>query len=303
MKKLISVLSALLAVMLCFSACAEIHELPIDQGGGYPVSKDNMKTGGEYDFEYEDESIHVTVTKGKYKKQDVMCVRVKIANASQLRTAMTNDNYDEKVYVQVKAMAKKKNAVLALNGDFFKYEEHYGYLVRQGVLYRDIPSDVHDTLLIDETGDFHVVQNPTSDTVHAFVADLEAQGHCVVNSFNFGPALCMNGQALADINTSIYQGRYKMMRLAIGQLGPLEYAIYWCYGTTDAKKGLSLPDFADYIAEVTPEVQLAYNIDGGGSARIVMLEKELHKNPGRRDICDIIYFASASDVNGSERAK
>lgn len=303
MKKIISLIALLLALILPMGSLAEIHPLPVDQSGGYPVSKDNLTGNSDYDYEYKDESIHVTVTSGKYKKQNVMCIRVKIEDPTQLRTAMTNDNYDEKVYAQVKAIAKKKNAVLALNGDFFKYEEHYGYLVREGVLYRDRASADHDILLIDEQGDFHVVPTPTDDAIHSFVQELEGQGHTVINSFNFGPTLCMDGKALENINTSIYQGRYKMMRLAIGQLGPLEYAVYWCYGLSDATKGLSLPDFAAYIAEVTPEVQVAYNLDGGGSTRIVLLDKELHKNPGRRDICDIVYFCSASDALGSERAK
>ena len=236
-----------------------------------------------------------------YKKAKCMFVKITIQDPSQLRTAMTRDDYDTKEYVKTKLLAKKKNSVLAINGDFFKYND-FGYLVRQGVLYRDRPDAEHDVLLIDENADFHIVQNPTQESVHAAVADLEAQGHKVINSFNFGPTLVLDGQ-VQEVNQSLYQGRYKMMRLGIAQLGPLEYGIYFCYGTSDAQEGLSLPNFAQFIAETSPEAKIAYNLDGGGSAHVVLLQKQLHKNPSGRDICDLIYFASASDLLGSERAE
>ena len=292
----------LLCFLLCLTllpalALAEVHPLPIDQTGGYPVSTDNL-IGDE---EYQDESIHVVIQRMTYKKAKCMFVKITIQDPSQLRTAMTRDDYDTKEYVKTKLLDKKKNSVLAIYGDFFKYND-FGYLVRQGVLYRDRPDAEHDVLLIDENADFHIVQNPTQESVHAAVADLEAQGHKVINSFNFGPTLVLDGQ-VQEVNQSLYQGRYKMMRLGIAQLGPLEYGIYFCYGTSDAQEGLSLPNFAQFIAETSPEAKIAYNLDGGGSAHVVLLQKQLHKNPSGRDICDLIYFASASDLLGSERAE
>lgn len=297
MKKIICLLFSLM-LLLPALAGAEVHPLPIDQSGGYPVTKDNLIS----DNEYQDESIHVTVERLTYKRASCLCVRVKIQDPSQLRTAMTRDDYETKEYIKTKLLAKKKNSVLAINGDFFKYND-FGYLVRQGVLYRDRPDEDHDVLLIDENADFYVVKKPTEESVHAAVAELENQGHQVINSFNFGPTLVLDGQVQEDINTSLYQGRYKMMRLAIGQLGPLEYAVYFCYGTSDAQSGLSTPNFANFIAEVTPEVKVAYNLDGGGSTHVILLEKQLHKNPSGRDICDLLYFASASDLVGTERAE
>lgn len=296
MKKFIFTLTLLIAFTV--STIADVIPLPIDQSGGYEISKDNL-IGKE---EYLDESIHVSVERSVFKRANCMCVRIKVSDPSQIRTAMTRDSYDVKEYIATKTLAKKKNSVLAINGDFFKYND-YGYLVRQGVLYRDRADEVHDILLIDDLGNFTVVQKPTNDKVHSTVSKLEKDGRKVINSFNFGPTLVIDGNPLEDIDTSIYQGRYKMMRLAIGQLAPLEYAIYFCYGTSDAQEGLSLPNFAEYIAEVTPGVKVAFNLDGGGSTHVVLLGKQLHKNPSGRDISDIIYFCSASDSLGSERAE
>mgnify|MGYP004508285953 CR=1 FL=1 len=297
MKKRFLALLLCAALLLPTLALAQVQPLPIDQSGGYPVSTDNL-IGEE---EYQDESIHVTTQRMTYKRAKCMYVHITIKDPSQLRTAMTRDDYETKEYVKTKLLAKKKNSVLAVNGDFFKYND-YGYLVRQGVLYRDRADMDHDVLLIDENADFHIVMKPTDESVHAAVAELEAAGHKVINSFNFGPTLVVDGQ-VQEVNQSLYQGRYKMMRLAIGQLGPLEYGIYFCFGTSDAQSGLTMANFASFIAETTPNVKLAYNLDGGGSAHVVLLQKQLHKNPSGRDICDLIYFASASDLLGSERAE
>ncbi|MEG0996391.1 MAG: phosphodiester glycosidase family protein, partial [Clostridia bacterium] len=247
--------------------------------------------------EYQDESIHVVTQRMTYKQAKCMVLRVTIADPSQLRTAMTRDDYDTKEYVKTKLLAKKKNSVLAINGDFFKYND-FGYLVRQGTLYRDRPDAEHDVLLIDDQSDFYVVPAGDADALYAKVSALEADGRKVINSFNFGPIL-VNGGEIPKINSSLYQGRYKMMRLAIGQLAPLEYAVYFCYGLSDATEGLSLENFAAFIKDSTPEVQVAYNLDGGGSAHVVLLQHQLHNNPSGRDICDLIYFASASDLLGA----
>ncbi|MEG0269630.1 MAG: phosphodiester glycosidase family protein [Clostridia bacterium] len=288
----------LFSLALCFlllgnGAMAEIKPLPIDQGGGYQVDQANMP-GKE---EYKDESIHVTTERLVYNQTKCFVVRIKIADPSQLRTAMTRDSYDTKEYVQVKLLSKKKSSVLALNGDFFKYND-FGYLMRQGTLYRDRADGIHDVLLIDENADFHTLTAPTGEAVHAAVAELEAAGHKVINSFNFGPTLIENGKPVDKLNISLYQGRYPMMRLAIGQLGPLEYAVYFCYGTSDATEGLTFDTFTKFILKSTPEVQTAYNLDGGGSAHVLLLQTQLHTNPSGRDICDLIYFASASDLIG-----
>lgn len=57
--------------------------------------------------------------------------------------------------------------------------------------------------------------------------------------------------------------------------------------------GMNLQEFADLIAYLFPDCQIAYNLDGGGSTNVVVDGKRIHTTPGHRDISDIIYFASA----------
>ena len=90
-----------------------------------------------------------------------------------------------------------------------------------------------------------------------------------------------------------YQWSYPQQRIALVQTGHLEYAIVEVYGKTDGTAGLTLDEFADYIAEQVPEGIIAYNFDGGGSTNLIMNNKRICKTPGLREITDIIYFASA----------
>ena len=214
---------------------------------------------------------------------------------------MTYDDYDLKKYVKTRLLAKAKNAVVTINGDFFKYT-NFGYLVRQGTLYRNRPDGEHDVLLIDDHGDFHSLPLATPETLHAAITELEAQGRRIINSFNFGPTLVLDGE-IPDFNQSMYQGKYKMMRIGIGQVGPLEYVIYFCEGSTTKPIGLTMENFAAFIREHTPDVKVAYNLDGGGSAHVVLLQRQLHSNAAGRDVCDVLYFASASNLLGEERAE
>lgn len=285
---MIAVLLVLLAFLITSPAVsnAEIRPLPLDTAAyGYAPGE----AGYLSDTEYQDESIHVTVEKFKKGKTPVIVARIRIADPSQIRTAMSYDSYDKTAYVKAATMAKKVNAVLAINGDFFKYNKH-GYLIRQGVTYREAADGAHDILFIDENGDFTAIPNGTQEEALAHIQSLEAK---VINTFNFGPILVKDGE-VQQITTREYQYRYKMARLAIAQIGPLEYAVFHCSGRADATQGLTLADFAAFIKEAVPEVQLAYNLDGGGSAHVIFHNKLQHKNPDARQICDILYFASAA---------
>ena len=77
------------------------------------------------------------------------------------------------------------------------------------------------------------------------------------------------------------------------QTGHLEYAIVEVFGKTDASAGMTLEEFADFVAEKCPDALVAYNLDGGGSTNLILKGKKVCRTPGLREITDIIYFASA----------
>ena len=325
-----------LTTVLSSPALADVEPLPLDQlVPGYPAQADGWtvtdakeagagqmllkyasKTGewaesdseapaSAYDWvKYEDESILVETSfytaRPAYKAVNLPCavVHIKVADPSQIRTAMSYDSYEKGQYVKAEVMAQHVNAIAAVNGDYFKYHADVGYVVRQGEFYRDKLNGKRDLLLIDQKGDFHAVYGATSEDAAAFIADMESQGLTVINSFTLGPVLVENGEPLVmqesvTAKNSEFQWRYPQQRVAICQLGELEYAIVEAYGKTDSSAGMTLQEFADFIDYLYPDCVLAYNLDGGGSTNVVINGERIHKTPGNRNISDILYFASA----------
>ena len=170
--------------------------------------------------------------------------------------------------------------------------------IRQGTLYLDNLDDwsedlKQDVLLVDDQGDFHVVQKAASADVKAYTADMEGQGRTVVNAFTFGPALVLDGQ-VQEIKgkDSTHEVILATARTAICQLGPLKYAVF----AADCPKtgfGINCTELANFIVKTYPDCKVAYNLDGGGSSRLFIGQKKLNKANGRREIYGMIYFASA----------
>ena len=255
---------------------------------------------------YEDPTISVrteyatVIPSSKYnkgKKLAASITYIKVADASQVRTAMSDDKYDKRNYVSAETLAKHVNAVAAVNGDFFKYHYNTGYVLRQGEFYRDKLNGKRDLLLIDDQGNFHAVYAATSQAAADYIAALP-EGRSIVNTFTLGPVLVVDGQARTIKTTVVadsgeFQWCYAQQRVGIVQVDDLEYAIVEVYGKTDGSQGMTVQEFADLIAYLFPTCRMAYNLDGGGSTNVVINGSRVHKTPGHRDISDILYFASA----------
>ena len=267
-----------------------------------PTDKDAKDSDFAWHF-YEDPSISVrceylsVIPAYKAKQIQSSVTYIKIDNASQIRTAMTYDNYKKGGYAEAEDMAKQKNAIAAVNGDFFKYHGKVGYVLRQGEFYRNKLNGERDMLLIDQDGNFSALYAPTAKEGEQYMASLP-EGTTIVNTFTLGPVLVLDGEARNISETSVaksgeFQWKYAQQRVAIVQVGELEYAIVEAYGKTDGSKGMTLQEFADYIAYLFPDCAMAYNLDGGGSTRVVLKGKKIEDTPGHRKISDILYFASA----------
>ncbi|MGN1020945.1 MAG: phosphodiester glycosidase family protein, partial [Aristaeellaceae bacterium] len=332
----IAVMLCAMALLISSPALAETEPLPLDQTvPGYPALEsgwtytpaaeaaqgqkvlryasktrewsltDTDAPVSAYDWaRYEDPTITVETTfmtvKPAYVTVQVPAaiVRIKVADPSQIRTAMSYDNYDKKDYVKAADMAKHVNAIAAVNGDFFKYHYNVGYVVRQGEFYRDMLNGKRDLLIIDQNGDFHTVLAATSEDAAACLDEMAQQGLTPINTFTLGPVLVTDGVAV-NVKETItakvgeFQYRYPQQRVAICQLGPLDYAIVEIYGKTDSSAGTTLQEMADFIAYLFPECKVAYNLDGGGSTNVIVNGERIHQTPGARKISDILYFASA----------
>ncbi|MBR2054709.1 MAG: phosphodiester glycosidase family protein, partial [Clostridia bacterium] len=160
-------------------ALAEVVEIPLTAKYGVKPLKSGYTENG-----YEDPSISVTIERGRIYDTNYVVARVKLQNASQIRTAMAQSYYSPSTDMGT-TIARRSNAVLAINGDFFSSRNHEGYVARQGKVYRTKCNGDYDVLIIDDKGDLHIFKNATN-------ADIEAFEGTVVNGYTFGPGLVID---------------------------------------------------------------------------------------------------------------
>ena len=279
-------------------ASAEIIEYDLSEQKGLPLQEDG------YDLEnltYEDPSISVKIEKGRFMETNYVVAYVKIANATQLRSTMSGSYYSPSTIVGT-SMAKRVNAALAINGDFFSSRNGVGYVNRMGKEYRNKCNGTYDVMVLDNLGDMHIIQAPGKDDMAAFKTRLEAEGKSIVNGYTFGPGLIIDGERQLDLTADMSAGLIKAFaaersaqRMCLAQVGPLEYICICSEGPEDpGSVGLTLDQFSELVGSFEG-IQNAYNLDGGSSTTMVFNRDKINspKNPKRRPLNDIIYFASA----------
>lgn len=311
MKKIALLLSLVLLVCLCASALAEtdgiyikeedggtFRPLPINLEGGSPLPS-KYKYNSKYQV-YEDPTIRVERYRVEKSKWDLTYYYaiITIRDPSQLRTASADDTFSSNTRHPVRAIARRKNAVIAIDGDYcaaFSGNKSNNYILRQGTIYRDTVEKGLDLLLIDEDGDFHVI---TADQDLEAVDKTQVDGKKCVNVLQFGPALVIDGQPVDDASLLDYSHSPAYsepdrlnQRMAIAQIDKLTYMVVCC-----AHYGANLVDFRDLIMSIA-DVKIAYTLDGGNSTQMVFLNRKINNiNQGddsERPVTDIIYFASA----------
>ena len=277
----------------------EFRPLPmdIDQGGAKLVKY-------IYNSEitvYEDPTIRVEFHRVE-GGADWQCVYyyadITIRDPSQIRTAFATRTkvFNPNARQPAIGIAQRFNAVLATNGDFFAGFSGDAFVLRQGTLYRDTVEPHLDVLLIDEEGDFHVI--PAGEEMLA--ADkTTVDGKKVVNSFQFGPAMVIGGEPVADEilldrghSPDMAQPDLLNQRMCVVQIDKLHYMTVCC-----AHYGMTLPCFRDLVIWLTDgKAQTAYTLDGGNSSQMIFLnhrKNNVHDDMENRGITDILYFASA----------
>lgn len=266
----------------------QISALPLDLGTpGNAPKEDNYTENG-----YRDDSIIVEMESVRQYDCDIHIARIKIATASQLRTAIAGGKFGSNRTLKTSAFAKSFNAVVALNGDFYT-QTKAGYIIRQGEVYRQKTSKNMDLLLIDDEGNFHILLRGHDEQAAGVKALMEQ--HELVNGLFFGPALVVDG-AVQEIPEKYQFDPFRPNpRAAIGQLGPLTYAMVVVDGRLDSSPGITIPQMAEFMKSIGCEQ--AYNLDGGNSAALIFHNGiySTKSVDNERSVSDIIYFASAAD--------
>ena len=258
---------------------------------GYPVQVENYLSKNEY----RDPTLHVVIEEDRYLDTDMWIARIQIAHPSQLRTAMAG-RYGSQTTAVADNIAKRVNAVTAINGDYHSYV-NYGVVLRQGHLYRNKPSVQCDILMLDDQGNFHTILSPTEETFTVAYEGLGGayeDGGKVVDIFTFGPVLVQDGKQAHEAFLRPDKSENKLtQRTVFAQVDSLSYLFVLCEGPESPNsKGLTLQQMADYMLSLGCET--AYNFDGGSSSTLVFQEKKINSLSTRkkRPISDIVYFSS-----------
>lgn len=209
---------------------------------------------------YEDENIRITIETVREYDTTFYVADVTLSDAALLKTALAGDTYGRNIKDTTSDIAKAAGAIFAINGDYYGFRD-YGYVVRNGVLYRSAVNEGTEALMINEDGNFSIVQEG-----NVSAESLMESGAWQVLSF--GPALVDGSDISVGVNQEISgQSANSNPRTAIGQVGELHYIFIVSDGRTSSDAGLSLYQLAEQFQKRGCAV--AYNLDGGGSSCMV----------------------------------
>lgn len=209
---------------------------------------------------YSDGNITITITEYREYDTSIYVADVTVSDASYLKTAFAQATYGKNVTETTSTIASESNAILAINGDFYG-AQNSGYVIRNGVIYRDTVSDSsQEDLVIYADGTFDII---TEGSISA--DELLANG--AVQVLSFGPGLIEDGQITVTADEEVGKAMTSNPRTAIGQISDLHYVLVVSDGRTDESAGLSLSELAEFMQGLG--VTTAYNLDGGGSSTMV----------------------------------
>lgn len=227
----------------------------------------------------------VSVTTYRVNDTNVYVADILLPSAEYLKTAFAQDTYGRKITASTSDMAAENDAIIAINGDYYGARES-GYVIRNGVLYRDTPSD-RDVLCIYKDGHMEII-----DPSEISAEELVNQG--VWQAFSFGPGLLVDGEIIVDSDDEVGRAMVSNPRTAIGIIDTNHYVFVVSDGRTSDNDGLTLYELAGFMESLG--VTTAYNLDGGGSSTMVYQGEVINnptttgKNSKERSVSDIVYI-------------
>lgn len=230
--------------------------------------------------------ISIHLQEYRYCDTTVYVADVKLSSPEYLKTAFAKNAYGRNVTQKTSAIASNNQAVLAINGDFYGSRER-GYVIRNGVLYRDTKNSDNEDLVIYKDGSFGIIRE--SEISAQTLLDQNA-----MHVFSFGPALLVDGTISVDENDEVGKAMVDNPRTAIAIVDELHYLFIVSDGRTSASDGLTLYELAEFTKELGAKI--AYNLDGGGSSAMVYNGQVINnpttngKTIQERAVSDIVYI-------------
>ena len=239
-------------------------------------------TGNSYD----DGNVSIVITQYRYCETDVYVADVRLSSAEYLKTALAKGSYGKNVTDETSDIASSVNAIFAVNGDYYGAREK-GYVIRNGVVYRDTALKNSEDLVVYGDGSFEIINE-------SLVSAAEIVGKGAVQVLSFGPALIENGKVAVEQSDEVGRAKASNPRTAIGIIDDLHYIFVVSDGRTSASEGLSLAELAEFMLEAGAVT--AYNLDGGGSStmyfngQVVNVPTTNGRTTQERKVSDIVYI-------------
>ena len=215
-------------------------------------------------------------------------VDIHLARVSDLRTSLATDskgNYGSNIVSSLEEMVEKEemdgpSVLAAINGDFPFWKGRSGYVVRNGVTYRESSRLSGEGFALDKQGNAYSYKE--SETSLSELGDIY-QAWC------FGPTLIEKGKTSVDEDEEIDgMSKSNNQRTAIGYVDPLHF--YFLATEVNGRRSsnnaasFTLYDLAKTLSELG--CQYAYNLDGGGSSALYYGGSTLIDS---RDLGDMVY--------------
>ena len=242
----------------------------------------------DVNYDYADENIRILLREYRQYDTSIYVAEVWLSSAEYLKTAFAEGSYGKNITQKTSEMASENQAILAINGDYYGARQT-GYVIRNGVIYREEGAADTDVLCIYADGSLAITNSSEKSA-----EELVREG--VWQAFSFGPGLLEDGQITVSETDEVGKAKASNPRTAIGIINDLHYVFVVSDGRTDASEGLSLYQLAEFLQSLG--VQTAYNLDGGGSSTMV-LNGEIINNPTtggnhtkERSVSDIVYITA-----------
>lgn len=235
---------------------------------------------------YNDENIKITINTHREYNTTIYTADITISSPEFLKAAFAKNSYGKNITAVTSETAAEHNAILAVNGDFYGVQEK-GYVIRKGILYRNIASENQEDLVVYKDGSFEIIRE---DEVTA--EKLYENG--AVQVFSFGPALIEDGKISVSKKDEVKKALASNPRTAIGIYENGHYIFAVSDGRTSESEGLSLYEFAEFMQGLGAET--VYNLDGGGSSTMYFNGKIVNKPTSNgkkikeRKVSDIVYI-------------
>lgn len=216
---------------------------------------------------------------------------VTIADAAQLTSAFAKNSFGRNIIEYTSQIAKNNNAIFAINGDYYGFRSD-GILIRNGVIYRDIPARIGLAFYTDGTMKIYDETKTNAQTL------LDAG---VWNTLSFGPALIDTSVVAAnlgvvevDTNFGNHSIQGSNPRTGVGIISSNHFVFVVVDGRSNGySRGVTLTEFAQIFKNLG--CTDAYNIDGGGSSTMYFMGRVVNNPLGQnkeRGTSDILYIGS-----------